>query len=85
MTLFQVKADNVKEIISKLSGLKYEMETNKPLKILNDDEDDVKMWNEYLQETKSLVPGKDLAFYTGAWLLCECYMYRRIYQAFTSR
>jgi hypothetical protein len=61
------------------------METNKPLLLLNDKLDDTALWNKYLQETKALVPGKDLAFYTGAWLLCECYMYRRIFQAFVSR
>ncbi len=71
--------------MNKLSGLKYEMQTNKPLQLLNDNQDDTEMWNKYLQETKSLVPGKDLAFYTGAWLLCECYMYRRIFQAFVLR
>jgi hypothetical protein len=61
------------------------METNKPLELLNDDQADTELWNKCLLETKSLVPGKDLTFYTGAWLLCECYMYRRIFQAFISR
>ena len=69
----------------KLSGLKYEMETNKPIKLLDDNQTDTNDWNKLLQETKALVLGKDLTFYTGAWLLCECYMYRRIFQAFVKR
>ena len=61
------------------------METNKPLKQVIDDQEDTEIWNNYLQGKKSLVDGMDLTFYTGAWLLCECYMYRRIFQAFVSR
>ncbi|XP_028398767.1 protein-glutamate O-methyltransferase-like [Dendronephthya gigantea] len=78
------KADDVKSILNQLSGLKYEMETNKPLKHITDDQDDTEIWNNYLKGRQSLVAGKDLTFYTGAWLLCECYMYRRIFQAFVS-
>ena len=58
------------------------MQTNKSLLPLDDGQVDNDMWNKYIKETKSLVSEKELAFFTGAWLLCECYMYRRIYQAF---
>lgn len=78
------KADDVKTIVNKLSGLKYELQTNKKLLPLDDGQVDTEVWNKYIKETNSLVPGSDLAYFTGAWLLCECYMYRRIFQAFVT-
>lgn len=61
------------------------MQTDKKLLPLDDGEVDHDVWNKYIKETKSLVSERELAFFTGAWLLCECYMYRRIYQAFVTR
>ena len=71
--------------MNKLSGLKYELQTDKALVDLEDGEADNYIWNKCIRETASLVAGKELSFFSGAWLLCECYMYRRICQAFKTR
>ena len=77
--------EDSKGVIAKLSKLRYEMKTNKPLMQMEDDRPDVQIWNNTIKESKSLVDQDKIASFTGAWLIVECYMYRKIYEAFASR
>ena len=77
--------EDSKGVIAKLSKLRYEMKTNKPLMQMEDDRLDVQIWNNTIKESKSLVDQDKIASFTGAWLIVECYMYRKIYEAFALR
>lgn len=77
--------EDSKGVIAKLSKLRYEMKTNKPLMQMEDDWPDVQIWNNTIKESKSLVDQDKIASFTGAWLIVECYMYRKIYEAFALR
>jgi len=49
--------------------------------LLNDNHtDDVQLWNDCLQKEVDL--GKPLSWFQSSWLLVECYMYRKIAEAF---
>lgn len=61
------------------------MKTNKPLMLIEDDCPDVQIWNDTINNSKSLVDENKVASFTGAWLVVECYMYRKIYEAFALR
>jgi len=61
------------------------MKTNKPLMLVEDDRPDVQIWNDTINNSKSLVDKNKVASFTGAWLVVECYMYRKIYEAFALR
>lgn len=67
-------------MIGDLSELKYEIQTNKPLKPLTSKASDAQMYNEYIA-TETSEKGPPTHFHT-MWLLTECYMYRRIRQMF---
>ena len=77
--------EDSKGVIAKLSKLRYEMKTNKPLMQMEDDRPDVQIWNNTIKESKSLVDQDKIASFTGAWLIVECYMYCKIYEAFALR
>ena len=77
--------EDSKGVIAKLSKLRYEMKTNKPLMQMEDDRPDVQIWNNTIKESKSLVDQDKIASFTGAWLIVECYMYRKIYEAYALR
>ena len=86
--LFQTYKENTedsKDVLAKLSKLRYEIKTNKPLMSLEDDRLDVGIWNDTIENTKSLVDDNKVASFTGAWLVVECHMYRKIYEAFSLR
>lgn len=81
--------EELKQIIGEISQFKYEVQTNKPLKLLIEDKllgtspPDVKIYNEYIQKQETL-EGHATHFHT-IWLLTECYMYRRIWQSFQTK
>lgn len=72
--------EDLKQVIGELSKLKYEIQTNKPLRNITSDGLDVPFYNNYLA-TLSNQEG-NLTFFQTIWLLSECYMYRRIREAF---
>lgn len=80
---------DAKDIISELSKLRKDLETNKPALLLEclDLEadfqffnDDIEIWNRALQENK-LVDGSLPRWFDSPWLLMECYLYRKIKEA----
>ncbi|CAH1954422.1 unnamed protein product [Acanthoscelides obtectus] len=73
-------AEELKTVIGELSELKYEIQTNKPLKPLTSTAPDARIYNEYIAE-QATTENPPTHFHT-IWLLTECYMYRRIAQAF---
>ncbi|KAL1920086.1 uncharacterized protein VTP21DRAFT_1232 [Calcarisporiella thermophila] len=73
------KQAEAKQIIEKISRLKYELQHDKPLIPIEDDgEPDVQIWNDSL---KKYFDG--VGWYDSPWLFCECYMYRRIRETFS--
>lgn len=79
----QEKMEDSKVVLAKLSKLRYELKTDKPLMPLEDDQLDTSIWNDTINNSKSLVNENEIASsFTGAWLTVECYMYRKIYEAF---
>lgn len=81
----QEAIQEVKQIVGFISQLKNEIVTNKPLKILpmieNDDDNDVHLWNKYLED-KTEKEGTTPTWFNTEWLYCECYMYRTLIQKF---
>ncbi|CAF0753646.1 unnamed protein product [Adineta steineri] len=70
-----------KSCISAMDKLRYEIARDKPILLLNDNHtDDIHIWNEYLQ--KEMDQGKVISWFQSNWLLVECYMYRKIAEAF---
>lgn len=78
----QEQTEDSKVVLAKLSKLRYEIKTNKPLMPIEGDQLDVDIWNNTIKNSKSLVDENKIASFTGAWLTVECYMYRKIYEAF---
>ncbi|XP_078673660.1 damage-control phosphatase ARMT1-like isoform X1 [Branchiostoma floridae x Branchiostoma belcheri] len=72
--------EDAKGVVGRLSGLRNEMQTDKPVVPLTDTRADIKIWNRYLEEVRA-AQGSDPSWFTSAWLYVECYMYRRIQQA----
>lgn len=72
--------DDLKVIISKLSKLKYEIQTNKPLLPIKSGAADALIYNEYIAEQDGS-EGPPSPFHS-IWLLVETYMYRKIWEAF---
>lgn len=75
--------EELKKIIGEISELKYEIQTNKSLKLLTTDAKDVKIYNDYINK-QTVAEGHTTHFHT-IWLLTECYMYRRIKQMFETK
>ncbi|XP_078001051.1 damage-control phosphatase ARMT1-like [Glandiceps talaboti] len=77
----QIGKEDCKSIVSELSKLKSHLQTDKPLLYLEDDREDVESWNETIRKERE---EKGIAFpswFKSAWLLVECYMYRKINDA----
>lgn len=70
----------MKSAIGELSKLKYEIQTNKPFSKLRGNSWDAEQYNKYLEQQSTIV--EHPAFYNAIWLHSECYMYRRIREAF---
>ena len=78
----QEAVEDCKTIVSRLSKLKNEMQTDKPVVALTDTErDDLAIWNKYLEEETFKNRGESPSWFQSAWLYVECYMYRRIMEA----
>ena len=83
---FQDKAEDAKGIISRFSKLKNEMQTDKDIVAIEDNYSDTSCWNDFVKEMHILVDGKVTpSWYSVAWLSCECYLYRRIFESLQLR
>ncbi|XP_077302999.1 damage-control phosphatase ARMT1-like isoform X2 [Arctopsyche grandis] len=71
-----IARDDVKKAIGFLSKLKNEIQTNKRFQLLLDKDSDVNKWNDLIAEQQ------DPYYFTAIWLFTECYVYRRIREAF---
>lgn len=87
--LKEIEVD-AKEVISRLAKLRKDLETNKPLELLelipslgSEFEyfnDDIEEWNKSLIANK-LGDGSMPRWFESSWLLVECYMYRKVKEA----
>lgn len=64
--------------MGKISKLKYELQTDKPFKLLEDNASDVSTWNEFIINSDE----DKRSYYSAVWLHAECYLYRRLRSMF---
>lgn len=68
-----------KKALSFFSKLRNEMQTDKPILPLTDEQPDTQIWNQYLDYQKTLLSdGEEPSWFRSPWLYVECYLYRRI-------
>lgn len=76
----------MKSVLSQLSELRYQLQTNKPMSSIENGED-VKEWKaafDSIRKCKRL-QGSQPSWYSVSWLFAECFMYRKISDALKSR
>ncbi|KAF9159459.1 hypothetical protein DFQ26_006497, partial [Actinomortierella ambigua] len=71
------KVKEAKKIIEMIAGLRYEMQRDKPFRPLTDTDPDVEEWNANLAK---YYPTS--SWFKASWLFAECYLYRRVREAF---
>ncbi|GFN82912.1 chromosome 6 open reading frame 211 [Plakobranchus ocellatus] len=86
--------EELKAVIGAISELRHDVMTNKPAKPLRDSRHDAPLWNAQLEKQLNLkreedemhrteqVKGEGLRWFDDAWLWMECYLYRRVQEAF---
>ncbi|ORZ38915.1 hypothetical protein BCR44DRAFT_48559 [Catenaria anguillulae PL171] len=67
-----------KAVIEALAGLRYQMQRDHPMRPLQDSMPDVEAWNGYL----AAYHPEGVGHFQAPWLTQECYVYRRIREAF---
>lgn len=77
----EVVTEDTKSAIERLSQLRYELTTDKPLKVITDEGEDAHLWNKALEELESRISKENATWFKAPWLFTECYMYRRIREA----
>ncbi|KAI9316645.1 hypothetical protein BX666DRAFT_181008 [Dichotomocladium elegans] len=65
-------------VLDKIATLKAELAADTPLRLLEDHEADVKDWNRHIS---TYFPGA--TWFSGTWLFNECYLYRRLREAYS--
>ncbi|KAE9549286.1 hypothetical protein FO519_007508 [Halicephalobus sp. NKZ332] len=71
-------------VISKISEMRYMMETNKPLVSFEGKSDWEKKWNDELNKMRKELGGDDkLTWYDAPWLFVECYLYSKLNEFIT--
>ncbi|XP_074043933.1 damage-control phosphatase ARMT1-like isoform X2 [Macrotis lagotis] len=80
----EVGAEAEKKALSLLLKLQNELQTDESLRPLTDNCADTDIWNKYLEYHHSLLNenNKKISWFQSPWLYVECYMYRRIHEAF---
>ncbi|KAF9573819.1 hypothetical protein EC968_007890 [Mortierella alpina] len=71
------KEQEAKKIIETIGGLRYELQRDKPFRPLTDTRPDVTEWNQALADNYG-----NSSWFKASWLFAECYLYRRIKEAF---
>lgn len=77
----EIGKEEIKRVIGRLSALQNEMVTNKPIKPLTSNGSDVPQWNAFL-ELQNVENEYPASWFVSSWLYVECYLYRRIKEAF---
>uniref|UniRef100_A0A0N5AQK0 Sugar phosphate phosphatase n=1 Tax=Syphacia muris TaxID=451379 RepID=A0A0N5AQK0_9BILA len=73
---------DIKAVIQELSQMKYEMQTDKTLRIINDNGENYDLWNDILCQLQNKMGEEGVTWYKTPWLFVECYLYRRIMGSF---
>ncbi len=79
--LLQESSEDVKLVIDRLSGLRYELLTDKPYTFFFDNGEDVEFWNQSIRDIHLTIGEENSTWFKGPWLFSECYLYRRVRQA----
>lgn len=74
--------EDMKLVAERLTKLREEIATNKPLVALEDDFEDAAVWNAVLHDYTADAKGNPPRWYDAPWLYFETYFYRRIFGAF---
>ena len=80
----QAGTEDVKGVLSRLSQLRYELLTNKEMTGVEEG-CDVEQWRGVFSRYKETLQGQEPLWFTVSWLFAECYMYRKIIEAFQKR
>ncbi|KAJ3024373.1 hypothetical protein HKX48_000049 [Thoreauomyces humboldtii] len=75
------KVTEGKAIIASLSKLVYELQRDRPLTLLEDDEEDAAIWNSVLAKMDPS-GSQPATWFSAPWLFIECFMYRKIRSIF---
>lgn len=78
----QEAEEETKTLIEELARLKYELQTNKPLQVIESTLSDTEEWNKVLKEQE--LESDSVTYFNVSWLYAECYLYRRIREVFAS-
>lgn len=70
--------------MTKLNTLITDILNNKPFRELVSDNVDVDIWNKVLKDYSDEDGNRPTFLFTN-WLYCECYIHRRIFEAFETR
>lgn len=73
--------EELKRVIGYISQLKNELQTDKPFTALSSVGEDATIWNEHLKDSTKehgVVP----SYFQTDWMYAECYVYRRLREAF---
>ncbi|KAJ3290248.1 hypothetical protein HK104_006897 [Borealophlyctis nickersoniae] len=76
--------EEAKECISKLSKLKYDMQRDRTLPLVEDDLVDAANWNWLIERADTFWEGTGKTWFSAPWLFVECSMYRKIHESFAS-
>ncbi len=82
--IIQAGTEDVKAVLSHLSQLRYELQTNKEMTGIEEG-CDVEQWKGVFSRYKETLQGEEPLWYTVSWLFAECYMYRKIAESFQKR
>ena len=72
--LIVLLGEGLYKVVEELSKLRYEMQTDKPITHIIDNNGNAGVWNEYIENVKT--SEERPSWFTSAWLWVECYMYR---------
>lgn len=81
---FQDAENDIASILMKLETLKKEIFSNSPFRKLTSDNVDVQIWNKVLDDYSDKNGNRPTFLFTN-WLYGECYIHRRIFEAFETR
>lgn len=74
----------MKAVISQLSELRYQLETDKTMEPITHG-DDVKEWTSVFNIYREKFKGESPKWFAVSWLFAECFMYRKIVEVVRQR